>query len=245
MKVGTFIKTPAPHVAEILAIAGLDFAIIDAEHGPFDRTAADLMMVGGRAGGLPLFVRVPAIAPTPILWALDIGAAGLIVPHVDSADDARRAVAMARFDGGERGFSNSGRFGDYGRRTMPEAIEHGDKAQVFCQIESGAAVDAASAIASVNGVAGLVIGRADLALSLGERRADATAVLEATARALTAAAQAGKSGVIVVGSASELPPFVAMGATMAIVGSDQSFLRAGAVAAGDQARTALSGFERK
>lgn len=238
MKVGTFIKTPAPHVAEILGLSGLDFAVIDAEHGPFDRLAADMMMIGGKASGLPLFVRVAALDATSILWALDIGSAGLIIPHVDSADDAHVAVALARFQGGTRGFSNSGRFGNYGVRTMPEAIEHGDRAQIFCQIESSAAVVAADAIAAVPGVAGLVIGRADLALSLGEQSPNAPTVLEGTRHALAAATAAGKLGVIVVGHARELPQFVTMGAKMAIIGSDQSFLRHGADAAKEAAEAA-------
>lgn len=228
MRIGTFIKTPAPHVVEILGLTGIDFGVIDAEHGPFDRTSADLMVLAGRACNLPLLIRVPNTEASTFLWALDIGTAGLIVPHVDTAQHAADVVRKARFRGGQRGFSYSARFARYGTTSIAEAIELGDTASIFCQIESAEAVDNVQAIAETAGVTGLVIGRADLALSLGETRGDAPSVLEATKVSLAAAVKAGKQAVIVTGGASEVPAFLAMGATMVIVGSDQTFLRTAA-----------------
>ena len=104
MQLGTFVKTLSPHVVEILGLTGLDFAAIDAEHAPFDRAALDLMMLAGRAARLPIHVRIPDIAPATILSVLDIGAAGLVVPHVDSAAQAAEVVSRARYRGGVRGF---------------------------------------------------------------------------------------------------------------------------------------------
>ncbi len=228
MQVGTFIKTPSPHVVEILGLSGLDFGLIDAEHGPFDRGSTDLMMVAGRAAGLPLMVRVPNKNPDTFLWALDVGASALVVPHVDTAEQARAVVAGARFKGGERGFSNSPRFGRYGTTTVEEALALGDQAQVYCQIESAGAVGEVEAIAATDGVHGLVIGRADLALSMGLTRLDHPDVLAATEVSIRAARAAGKEAVIVTGTAAELPQFIRMGATVAVVGSDQSLLRIGA-----------------
>jgi 2-keto-3-deoxy-L-rhamnonate aldolase RhmA len=228
VKLGTFIKTPSPHVVEILGLSGLDFGLIDAEHGPFDRSTTDVMMVAGRAAGLPLLVRTPNKAPDSFLWALDLGAAGVVVPHVDTEEQARAVVAACRYKGGERGFSNSPRFGRYGATTMAEAIAIGDVAEVHCQIESQQAVANAAAIAAVPGVASLVIGRADLALSMGLDRADHPDVLAATEAAIRAARAAGKDAVIVTGGAAELPPFARMGATLAVVGSDQALMRVGA-----------------
>lgn len=228
MRIGTFIKTPTPHIVEILALTGLDFGVIDAEHGPFDRTSADLMAMAGRGCDLPLLIRVPDSDASTFLWALDIGTAGLVVPHVDTPEQAADVVGKARFKGGQRGFSYSARFARYGTTNISEAMELGDAASIYCQIESGEAVDNVQAIAETAGVTGLVIGRADLALSLGETRGDAPAVLEATKIALAAAARAGKQAVIVTGGTAEVPTFLAMGATMVIVGSDQSFLRVAA-----------------
>ena len=86
MRIGTFIKTPAPHIVEILGLTGLDFGVIDAEHGPFDRTSADLLMMAGRASGLPLLVRVPNADASTFLWALDIGAATDLPVSADLED---------------------------------------------------------------------------------------------------------------------------------------------------------------
>lgn len=228
MKLGTFIKTPSPHVVEILGLSGLDFGLVDAEHGPFDRSSTDAMMVAGRAANLPLLVRTPNKASESFLWALDLGATGVVAPHVDTADQARAVVSACRYRGGERGFSNSPRFGRYGATTMAEAIAIGDMAEVHCQIESHESVANAAAIAAVEGVSSLVIGRADLALSMGLDRADHPDVLAATEAAIRAARAAGKDAVIVTGGVAELPSFARMGATVAVVASDQALLRVGA-----------------
>lgn len=228
VQIGTFIKTPAPHVVELLGLAGLGFGIVDAEHGPFDRTNADGMMIAGRACGLPLYIRTPDDAAATLLWALDIGATGLIVPHVDTAGQARQIVSRARFNGGERGFSNSARWGRYGATGITEAIAIGDQAEIMVQIESAQAVANVDAIAAVDGIAALVIGRADLALSMGLTDMDHPDVLEGTRRSIAAARSVGKGAVVVVGAAGAAGDFIDMGATQIVVASDQAFLRTAA-----------------
>jgi 2-keto-3-deoxy-L-rhamnonate aldolase RhmA len=66
-RVGTFVKIAAPSVIEVLALAGLDFAVIDGEHAPFDRADIDRLVLAGVAAGLPLLVRVPDDAPATLL----------------------------------------------------------------------------------------------------------------------------------------------------------------------------------
>jgi len=231
VQVGTFVKTPAPQLVEILAGAGLDFAVLDAEHAPWDRAALDTAILAGRAAGLPLFVRVLDRQPGTLLSALDLGAAGLLVPHVDSADEARAVVAHARFVGGDRGYSGSPRFGGYGTLGMREALRRGDQAALICQIESGRAVQEAEAIAAVPGVAGLFIGRADLALSLGLDTVQHPRVDEATEQVMRAAQAAGKLIGVAVASAAERDHYIARGARWLVLGSDQSLLRQAARAA--------------
>ena len=79
---GTFLKTPSPIVCEVMNRAGMDLVCIDAEHAPFGRTELDLCLMAFRAGGTPAIVRVPELAPAPILNALDCGATGVLVPPV-------------------------------------------------------------------------------------------------------------------------------------------------------------------
>ena len=230
LRIGTFIKTASPQVVEILGLTTLDYAVVDAEHAPYDRNMLDLMLLAGRAAGIPLLVRIPDTRAATILQVLDIGAAGILVPHVDSAEHATQIVARARYRKGERGFSGSPRFAGYGTMGMKAALDAGDSACVLAQIESREGLEAAEAIAAVPGIDALFIGRADLALAMGFediRHADVTA---ATTRIIKAATAAGKVAAMFVPNEKERDQFAAEGASCFVIGSDQSLLRAGAQA---------------
>src|SRR5581483_10542927 len=118
-------KTPAPQVIEILGGVGFDFVIIDAEHGPFDRTSTDLAILAARAANVEVIVRTPNCEPASLAAPLDDGAVGVVAPHVDSAKTARKLVAACRYSGG-RGYSNSPRGGGYGARPMWDHVAHAD-----------------------------------------------------------------------------------------------------------------------
>jgi len=225
LSVGTFVKTDSTQTVEILGLCGLDFVVLDAEHAPFGRRQMDAMLLAARAVGLPMLVRVPDRRDATILNALDLGAAGLIVPHVDSPSQARDLLAAARFVGGRRGLSLSARFADYGTVPRGEAIAAADRAIIVCQIESPAAVEAVFDIAAEPGVAGLLIGRSDLALSMGVDSPGHVDVMRAVQTIVAAARQHRKSVMVALGRADEMAEFAAVGATSFIVGSDQSLLR--------------------
>lgn len=227
IQAGTFVKTASPHVIEVLGTCGLDFAVVDAEHAPFDRGMLDLMVMAGRAAGLPVLVRVPDDRHSTLLSALDVGAAGLLVPHVDSAAQASEIVRNTRFGIGERGYSGSPRYGGYGSLGKDEVLRRGDQALILCQIESVAAVEACEVIAATPGIDGVFIGRGDLSLSMGEVSPSAPSVLAATNRIIAAGVAAGKLVGMFVGSTREAATFAALGANWFVVGSDQSLLRQG------------------
>jgi 2-keto-3-deoxy-L-rhamnonate aldolase RhmA len=227
---GTFIKTAHPQVVEVLGGTGLAFGVVDAEHAPFDRNMLDLLMLAGRAANLPLLVRIPDKAGPTILQVLDLGAAGLVVPHVNNAEEARSVVARARYRGGERGFSGSPRFAGYGAMGMKSALDAGDRTVIMCQIESADGLANARAIAEVPGVDALFIGRADLALALGHEDIRVDAVTRATHAIIDAAKAAGKIAAMFVPNIAEREQFSAAGATCFVVGSDQSMMRQGAMA---------------
>jgi 2-keto-3-deoxy-L-rhamnonate aldolase RhmA len=231
LRIGTFIKTASPQVVEILGLTDLDYAVVDAEHAPFDRNLLDLMLLAARAAGIPLLVRIPDIAPATILQVLDIGAAGVLVPHVDSAQQAKDVVARARYrHGGVRGFSSSPRFAGYGSMGMKAALDAGDATCVLAQIESREGLEEAEAIAAVPGIDALFIGRADLALAMGFEDIRAPEVTAATTRIIKAATSAGKVAAMFVPNEKERDQFAAEGASCFVIGSDQSLLRAGAQA---------------
>ena len=228
---GTFVKIPWPPVIELLALAGLDFVVVDAEHAPFDRQDIDLMVLAGRACNMPVAVRVPNPEAATLLSVLDVGAAAVVVPHVDSATQAREVVARCRYRNGVRGFSGSPRSSGYGSKGMAQVLSEGDPARVICQIESPQAVAEAAAIAQTDGVHALFIGRADLALSMGYDNTAAPEVEAAVTRVIEATLSAGKLVAMAVGNAAERGRYAAQGVHWFVVGTDQAFLRQGAAQA--------------
>jgi 2-keto-3-deoxy-L-rhamnonate aldolase RhmA len=224
---GTFVKTSSHQVVELLDGAGFDFAVLDAEHDPLDRLTIDVMMVAGRAIGLPLFVRVPSADPFAILSVLDMGAAGLLVPHVDTAESARSVVASARFRNGLRGFSGSPRAAGYGQLSREAMMETGEAVTVICQIESPQAVDNVEEIAAIPGVDGLFLGRGDLSIAMGVDQSSPE-IGRAVSRVGEAAMSHNKRFGMFVNGADDLARFARLGADWFVIGSDQSLLRGAA-----------------
>jgi len=223
--VGTFVKTDSTQTVEILGLCGLDYAVLDAEHAPFDRQQLNAMLLAARAAGLPLLVRIPDCSDATILNALDLGAAGLVVPHVDSADQARDIVAASRFIDGRRGLSLSPRFAGYGTMSREAAVSRADQTPILCQIESPQAIEAVEDIAAISGITGLVAGRLDLALAMGAGSPHDPAVAMAVKAIATAGEQHKKVVVAAVGHLDEVEEVASLGVTSFIVGSDQALLR--------------------
>lgn len=221
---GTFVKTPAPHTTEILGHCGLDFVVIDQEHGPFDRGSIDLALLGARAGGIAGLVRVSGT--DQILGALDDGADGVLIPHVSSPERAREAVALCRYRGGVRGFSNTTRAGRYGGAGLWDHVDAQDKhVAVIAMIEDVEALDRLDEIVATPGLDGVFIGRGDLTVALGSASMASPETRSAADRILAACVKANKPACMMVASAAEAQDFMAQGASAFIVGSDQGFMR--------------------
>lgn len=224
---GTFVKTPAHQVVEVLGVSGLDCLVLDAEHAPFSSGDLDRMCLAGRAVGIPILVRVASPDPAAINTCLDLGATGILVPHVREAGAAAAAVAAARYKGGIRGFSPSPRAGGYGTLNAAAYLDHADRSvSVWCQIEDAEALDHLDAIAAVPGVDCLFVGRADLALSLGVPGTDHPRVAEAVTAVAAACGRAGIAAGLFVPNPGEIPALAQAGYRCFIIGSDQSLLLA-------------------
>lgn len=224
---GTFIKTPSSHTTEIIGAVGYDFVIIDQEHAPFDRGTIDMACLGARASGTAALVRVAEPTPASILSVLDLGAAGVLVPHVDSVEKARMIAAACRYRGGNRGFSNTTRAGDFGGASFADHMAAQD-AQIACiaMIEDEAALGQLDAIAAVEGIDAFFIGRGDLTAALGIER------MEAAVKQICAAARAAdRTTMVLVSSREDARAMKDLGATAFIVSNDQNFLKSAAVAA--------------
>ena len=155
--IGTLIRLPSPEVAELLAEVGFDWLFIDAEHGPFESAGALrlLQAVGARCAPL---VRVPAGEEVWIKKALDIGAAGVIIPQVNSAEQALRVVRHCKYPPwGTRGVGIA-RAHRYGLGFSDYVAEANDGLAVIVQAEHIEAVRDIAAIARVPGVDAVLIG---------------------------------------------------------------------------------------
>ena len=230
---GTFLKTPAYQLVEVLAQSGLDFLCLDAEHAPFDRSAMDACIAVGRALDFPIIVRTGDGSPREILQALDYGAAGVVVPHVDSVDKAREVARSARFGLHGRGYAGSTRWAEYATRPMPELLHRGQQEPlVLAQIEEPEGVEAAAGIAAVDGIDGLFVGPADLSVGYGFDHQSSDELFDAMRRTGEAARAAGKAYVTFVPNAAKAREWAAeFGFSMFFVASEHSWMRAGAAAA--------------
>jgi len=164
---GTLVSLPAPETAEILVDAGFDWLFVDMEHGALDIAGVRsvLRAVGGRT---PCLVRVPRNEPNVIARALDAGADGLIFPHVNTPEDARRCVAAALYPPrGERSIGIA-RAQGYGAKIAESLVTaNGDTVRV-AQAEHILAAKNIAGILAVPGIDAVFIGPYDLSGSLGK-----------------------------------------------------------------------------
>lgn len=165
--VGTWIMSASPIVAEAIGHAGFDWGVIDMEHSPLDlATAVHLLQAIAGTRMLPV-LRVPWNDTVTIKRVLDAGAQTLLVPFVQSAEEARHAVAATRYPPhGVRGVAGSGRASRFD--TISNYLAGASKSiSVIVQLETPQAVEQLEAIAGVDGVDALFIGPSDLAATMG------------------------------------------------------------------------------
>ncbi|HZQ02723.1 MAG TPA: aldolase/citrate lyase family protein [Gaiellaceae bacterium] len=227
--VGCFLNTGSTVAAEICAQAGLDWVLVDLEHG--SATEADLLSLLHATAATTTLVRVEANERPRFAKVLDLGAAGVVVPRIGGVEDAARAVSHLRYGpAGVRGVALLHRAGGYGARGR-EHVE-GFQPVGVVQIESAEAVAEAGEIAALDGVDCLFVGPNDLSYALGiwQRWEDEryAAALEAVS---AAAARHGKAAGILARGVDDAARYRQLGYTMIGVGSDTSYVVAGARAA--------------
>ena len=228
MLCGTFVKTPSIEIIEVLAHAGLDFICLDAEHSSFDRARMDGCLAMAKALGLPCLVRVPVGSPSEILKALDAGAAGIVVPHVFSAEKAGDVARASRYGHGGRGYAGSTRSAGYATKPMPEVLAMTEDTVVLGQIEEPEGVDAIDAIAATPGIDGLFVGPADLAVSYGEHDMNAPIVLDAMRKVGDATKANGKSAVTFTPNMGNFDALHGAGMNMLFFASEHAWMLNGA-----------------
>lgn len=241
--IGTWIKLPTIESMELIALAGFDFAVIDLEHSTIDLETAYRHIGIALLTGVSPIVRVPTLDGGIVQRILDAGAEGIMLPHVDTAEQARAAAAAVRFPPhGTRGVGGTSRAGAWGALPRTDYLRYGNEEVVLIpQIESAEAARNAGEIARVPGVDALLIGAADLSTSEGKTEDDpAVAALIADAIRDTTAAglPIGNAGGATAASAQTA---VDAGYTFTMMSNDASLLGAAAKAAVTAGRSVRRG----
>jgi 2-keto-3-deoxy-L-rhamnonate aldolase RhmA len=221
----------SPAVAQLLAAAGLDFLIVDMEHGPYNmETMADIVRMARQVGITPL-VRIPDLTWERVGRVLDAGAQGLMLPRVERAAEAEAFVSYLKYPpAGRRGMAAGLGNTDFQWVDTQEYIKFiNDEILVIVQIETQAAVANLEAIAGVAGVDVLFIGPEDLSIALGFPGQPGHPQVAATIEQIVAAA--GRRNIqpgIHTSDPAALPALRAQGLRLITYASDVEFIYTGA-----------------
>jgi 2-dehydro-3-deoxyglucarate aldolase/4-hydroxy-2-oxoheptanedioate aldolase len=227
---GLFLDLASPASAELCAHVGYDWLLVDLEHGA--STEADLLglLHSVEIGGSTPLVRPQSGERIRIGRALDLGARGIMVPRLDSADQAREAVTCLRYPpDGIRGVATRVRGAGLGVVSHADIRRLNERVVGIIQIESVGGLRDADAIAAIDGVDVLFVGPADLSHSLGIpgqfQHPDYLAALESVVAACRAH---GKAPGILVYDTAVVPRHLELGFTFVGIGADGAFVADGA-----------------
>lgn len=219
---GMFLNSGDPILAEVAALAGFDMVVIDSEHGPTGpMDNMPLIQAVEYRGAVPI-VRVPNKQSDTILKMLDIGAHGILVPRVNTPEEARQVVKAVRyFPGGERGVA-SGRASDYGFTPLTDYFGlANDRNLVAVQCEDVACLPHLDEIAAIDGVDVIFIGPYDLSATMGAPgRVAYEAIKDTVTAVLETVRRHGKAAGIFTKDAADARFYAGLGVQFIIVGTD-------------------------
>jgi len=227
-QLGLWCTLPGSYAIEVVAASGFDWLLIDTEHSPGDPLTVLPQLQALAAYDVAAVVRPASNDPVLIKRFLDLGAQSLLIPYVQTADEARAAVAAIRYPpAGIRGVSaltratRFGRIADYGARAEQQI-------SLIVQVETAAALDRLEEIAAVDGVDAVFIGPGDLAASMGRiGRPDHPEVTEAVERAIERLRAIGKPAGLLTSNEAFARRCMALGSGFTAVGVDAGILARG------------------
>ncbi|AEF83768.1 2-dehydro-3-deoxyglucarate aldolase [Treponema primitia ZAS-2] len=231
---GVFSNGVSAEMVEIMALAGFDFITIDSEHAPSSDETNRLLIMAAESRNTPIFIRTPNKLDSSILRSLDIGAQGLLLPQVNSVEEAEEIIRAAKY--APQGFRGVGlgRGADYGMGIdLPNYFKQAnDNLLIAVQCENIAGVPSLDAIAQVPGVDVIFIGPFDLSQSMGiPGQINAPQVQKIMDTVLEITAKYGKYAGIFTFSVEQAKQFSKLGFRYIIAGSDLRFLSDGCIGA--------------
>jgi 2-dehydro-3-deoxyglucarate aldolase len=236
--IGCWSSLANPITTEILGLAGFDWLLFDAEHSPNDVITLIPQLMALKDSRSAPVVRPPANDAVILKRLLDAGFYNFLIPFVESAQEARRAVAATRYPpAGIRGVSVAQRSNRYG--TVPDYFNTvNDEICVLVQIETRTALENLDSICAVEGVDGIFVGPSDLAAALGHldnpNHADVQKVISDI---FACAARHRRTTGILALFEADARRYLEQGASVLAVGSDQSLLRTATRELRDRFRT--------
>lgn len=221
---GIALTTAETAFAEIAAETGFDFAWIETEHTTISLAEVEHLVIALENRGCVPLVRVRTNEPNIIGQTLDMGARIVNIPHVDTVDEARQAVAAAKYyPMGRRGYASTTRSTRRGfdRLDIPFMTRKNAETMLMVQIESVKAVENADAIAALDGVDALFVGYADLCQDMGiapdPKHPDCAHAIRDVGAAIR---RHGKQGMFIAADPADIPYYADLGFRMIVAGMD-------------------------
>ncbi|WMJ77276.1 MULTISPECIES: HpcH/HpaI aldolase family protein [unclassified Sedimentibacter] len=228
--IGTFSELGTANAVEGLGYSGLDYIIIDTEHGPFAEESTMEFIRAAKLSKLTPFVRIKEISRAAVLKMLDIGAEGLIVPCVETVEQVKHLVKYGKYAPlGERGFF-FGRATGYGFEDFTSPLEDyfnkcNNETMIIPQCETLGCLENIEEIASIDGVDAIFVGPYDLSISMGiPGQFDADKFKKALIRIVAACKKANKPVMIYANDMKSASKNFDMGFDSVAVSSDIAIL---------------------
>ena len=230
-QIGLWSHLCSPISIEILADCGYDWLLLDMEHSPNDLSEILSQLQAMKGGTATPIVRPPWNDMVTFKRLLDIGVQNLLVPYIQTAEEARNAVAYTRYPPhGVRGYAGAPRASNYGR-VKDYAHLNAKELCLLLQVETIQGLENLEAIANVDGVDGVFIGPGDLSAALGHLgNPKHPEVLKVIDDAIARIKACGKAPGILTGDEALAKYYVAQGCLFVAVGADQNVLRDSATA---------------
>ncbi|MGK0240261.1 MAG: 4-hydroxy-2-oxoheptanedioate aldolase [Candidatus Pelagisphaera sp.] len=227
--VGTFVNTGSPMSAEIAGNTGLDWCLFDMEHGVGEWESLNHQVGALNGTRTAPLVRVPGLDSVYFKRALDLGAHGVMIPSVNTAEEAREAVSFSRYPPyGVRGVSGMTRCAGFGKKLDERLQSAHENTLIIAQIETKSGLENVESIAAVEGIDMLFVGPMDLSVSLGiARQLEHPDFRAACAKVVEAAKRHGKASGALVIDGNKLGECFDEGFTFVGIGSDGSMIAAG------------------
>lgn len=231
--IGTLSAMESSTALECLGYTGIDYVMLDTEHGPLSEESASSYILACKASGLSTLVRVKEISRSPVLKVLDSGADGIIVPGIENIEQVRQLVRFAKFPPvGNRGFCPT-RDGGWGfsenSLSLDSYMDYCNRETILIpQCETKGCLESIEDIVSIEGVDGILVGPYDLSIDMGKPgQFDDNEVKGAIERILRACKASGKISMIFSGDAISAKKYLDAGFDSVVVGIDTSiYIRA-------------------